>query len=51
MIKFFRLSEQNFAVTLSAVEMKQNQRSGRVLMKMGIAACGLNLVTTNRNYD
>ncbi|WP_273292408.1 hypothetical protein [Winogradskyella sp.] len=44
MIKFFRLSQHHFAVTLSAVEMKQNQRSGRPLVE--IAACG-----KIRNYD
>ncbi len=36
MIKFFRLSEHNFAVTLSAVEIKQNQRSSSPLVRIQI---------------
>ena len=34
MIKFFRLFEHNFAVTLSAVEMKQNQISSGYLVEI-----------------
>ena len=38
MFRFFRLTKQNFAITLIAAEMQQNQMSGRHLVK--IAACG-----------
>ena len=39
--KILSLSKYNFAVTLSAVEMKQNQRYGRVLMKMWMVEIAL----------